>query len=96
MWKRQKMCEKVLQFGWNSKKSLFFVKDCKLKATFFELYLSIPVQAEKIEMNFWNDRQGTGRRMYTGRPEMPALAVGQIFEENNGIVFAILSESRRS
>ena len=47
-------------------------------------------------MNFWDDRQRTGRRMYTGRPEMPAFAVGQIFEENYGIVFAILSKSRRS
>ncbi len=47
-------------------------------------------------MNFWNDRQRTGRRMYTGGPEMPALAVGKIFQENHGIVFAILSESRRS
>jgi hypothetical protein len=96
MWKRQKMCEKVLKFGWNSKKSLFFVKDWKLQATFFGIYLSKHNISRRIEMNFWNDRQGTGRRMYTGRPEMPALSVGQIFQENNGIVFAILSESRGS
>lgn len=66
------------------------------QATFSDLYVSNLYENRKTEMNFWNDRQGTGRRMYTGRPEMPAIAVGQIFQENHGIVFAVLSKSRRS
>lgn len=79
-----------------NKKKYFFCENNEDQATFSEIALSMINVNRKTEMNFWNDRQGTGRRMYTGRPEMPAIAVGQIFQENHGIVFAVLSESRGS
>ncbi len=79
-----------------NKKKYFFCENNTDQATFSENALSMINVNRKTEMNFWNDRQGTGRRMYTGRPEMPAIAVGQIFQENHGTVFAVLSKSRRS
>jgi serine/threonine protein kinase len=32
-------------------------------------------------MIFWNDRERTGRRMYTGRPGMPAVSMGEILNK---------------
>lgn len=52
--------------------------------------------AKNFEMIFWNDRKRTGRGMYTGRPGMPAVAMGEIFQKTYGTMFEILSKPRRS
>jgi hypothetical protein len=62
----------------------------------FEFGVVYKEHAKNFEMIFWNDRERTGRRMYTGRPGMPAVSMGEIFQKTNGTMFEILSKSRRS
>ena len=53
---------------------------------------------KQLTMCLWisNDGERTGRRMYTGRPGMPADSMGEIFQKTDGAMFEILSKPRRS